>query len=116
MKISKNIQSLCQKSSEDKHIDFSLIREEGKRKYAIIKDFNTFMCDYILHLGRKHFCQYFLQAYRTAEISKFHIKNCFKINSKQRIKMSQKGKCVRFKNYEIKIKSSFMIIADLEII
>ena len=34
-----------------------MIGEEGKRYYDLIKDFNAFMYDHILHCGRKHFCQ-----------------------------------------------------------
>ena len=30
-------------------VDLLLIGEEGKRHYVLIKDFNTFMCDHILH-------------------------------------------------------------------
>ena len=43
------------------------------------------------------------------EILKCHINDCFKINGKQRIKMPRKGEYVRFKNYERKIKSLFVI-------
>ena len=32
-----------------------LIGEEGKRNYVLIKDFNVFMYDHILHRGKKHF-------------------------------------------------------------
>ena len=72
------------------------------------------MYDHTLHRGRKHFCRYFLQAFSTKEILKFHINDCFKINSKQMIKMPKKGEYVRFKNYERKIKSLFMIYADFD--
>ena len=59
-----------------------------KKHYVFIKDFNTFMYDHTLHRGRKRFCRYCLQAFRTAEIFKFHIKDCFKFNDKQTIKDS----------------------------
>ena len=45
---------------------------------------------------------------------KCHINDCFKINSKQRIIMTNKGEYFTFKNYEGKIKQPFMIDADLE--
>ena len=48
----------------------------------------------------KHFCRYCLQAFSIKEILKRHIKDCFKINGKQRIIMPRKGECVKFKNYE----------------
>ena len=40
-----------------------------------------------------------LQDCLTAESLKCHIKDCFKINGKQRIKMPAKVNYVRFKNY-----------------
>ena len=54
------------------------------------------MYDHTLHRAKKHFCCYCLQAFRTAEKLKFHIKDCFKTNSKLTIKMSKKGKCIKF--------------------
>ena len=66
------------------------------------------MYDYSLHRGRKHFCRYFLHAFITEEILKRHIKDCFKINGKQTIK----GEYIKFKNFERKIKSPFIIYLD----
>ena len=43
-----------------------------------------------------------------------NIKDCFKINGKQTIKMPKKGEYVKFKNFERKIKSPLMIYADFE--
>ena len=60
-------------------------------QHIIIKDFSTVMYDYKLRHGRKHFCHYRLQAFNTKEILKRHIKDCFKVNGKQMIKMPQKG-------------------------
>ena len=67
---------------------------------------------YILHRRRKHFCRYFLQVFSTKEILKSQINDCFKINGKQM--MTKKSEYLRFKNYERKIKSPFMIYADSE--
>ena len=50
-----------------------------------MKYFNTFIYDHKLHRRRKHFCCYCLQSFSTEEILKRHVKNCFKINGKQRI-------------------------------
>ena len=72
------------------------------------------MYDHTLHRGRKHFCRYCLQTFSAEEISKSQIKDCFKINGKQRIVMSKKGEFVKLKNYERKIKSPFIIYADFE--
>ena len=71
------------------------------------------MYDYKLHRGRKHFCRYYLQAFSAEELKR-HIKNCFKSNGKQGIVIPKQCKYVRFKNFERKIKSPFMINADFE--
>ena len=70
------------------------------------------MFNYTLHRGRKHFCWYCLQAFSTEDILKLYVKDCFKINGKQRIIMPKRARYVKFKNYERKIKSPFMIYAD----
>ena len=101
---------------EEKHIDILLILigEKGKRHYVLIKDFNTSIYDHTLHRGKKHFCRNRLQAFSTEEILKSHIKDCSKINGKQRTLMLKKGEFVKFKNYERKIKSPFIIYANFE--
>ena len=85
---------------------------DGEKHYVLIKDFNTFTYDHSIHRGRKHFCRYCLHAFITEEILKGHIKDCIKINAKQKIEMPKNGEYVKFKNFEIKIKSAFMIYAD----
>ena len=79
---------------EEKHVDLLLIPEKGKKHFVFLIpkhcDFNTFMYDYTVHCGRKHFCRYCSQAFSTEEILKRHIKNCFKINGKQRTVMPKK--------------------------
>ena len=72
------------------------------------------MYDLTLHRGRKHFCHYCLKTFRTAEKLNYHIKDCFKFNDKQIIKMPKWGEYVKFKNFERKIKWPFMIFADFE--
>ena len=57
------------------------------------------MYDHTLHRGRKHFCRCCLLAFRTAEQLKCHIKDCFKISSKQTIKMTRKSEYITFKNF-----------------
>ena len=74
------------------------------------------MFDQTLHRGRKHFCFYCLQAFNTEHILKRHIKDCFKINGKQRIIMPENGAFIKFKNCERKMKSAFIVYADFEII
>ena len=84
MKISKNIQSMYQKNVvKKKHVDLLLIGEEDKRHYVLIKDFNPFKYDYILHWGRKHFCHYCLQAFSAEEILNINMpKKLNTLNSK----------------------------------
>ena len=104
------------KCCEDKHVDLLLIGEGEKKHYVLIKDFNTFMYNHTLHHGRKHFSCYCLQAFRTAEKLKCHIKDSFKINGKQTIKIHRKSEHIKLKNFERRIKSPFMIYTDFEII
>ena len=70
------------------------------------------MYDHSLHSG--FVVSYCLDAFITEEILKRHIKDCFKINGKQTIKMPKNGEYVKFKNFERKIKSTFLIYADFE--
>ena len=79
---------------KDIHLGLLLLREEDKRQYFLIKDFNKFMYDNILHCGRKKFYFYCSQAFSTGEIFKSHVVDCFKINGKQSIKMHKKGEYV----------------------
>ena len=74
------------------------------------------MYDHTIHRGRKYFCQYCLQVFSIKEILKSHTKDCFKINGekKKTIAMSKKCEYIKFKNYERKIKSPFVIHADFE--
>ena len=39
------------KKREEKYVDLLLIGEEGKRHHVLVKDFNTFMYDHLLHGG-----------------------------------------------------------------
>ena len=84
-----------------------------KKHYVFIKDFNTFMYDYTAS-WKKICCRYCLQAFRISKTLKYHIKDCVRINGKPRIKMPKKGEYARFKQHERKVKSLFMIYADLE--
>ena len=72
------------------------------------------MYDHSLHRGRTNICRYCLHAFITEENLKRHIKDCFKINSKQTIKMPNKGEYVKFKNFEKNIELSFMIYTHFE--
>ena len=63
----------------------------------------------IITLWKKAFLSFIIE-----EILKRHIKDCYKINGKQRITVPKKGEHVKFENYERKIKSPFLIYADFE--
>ena len=66
---------VSKKIYEERHVNFLLIGEEGKRHYVPMKDFSTFMYDHILHSQKKQLCHYCLQAFSTEEILKDHIKH-----------------------------------------
>ena len=72
------------------------------------------MYNHTLYYGKKHFCPYCLQAFSTEEILKCYIKDCFKINGRQKIIRANKGKYVKFKKNERKLKLPFMVYADFE--
>ena len=65
-------------------------------------------------MGKKTFCSHCLQDFISEEILKCLIKDCFKINCKQRIKIPKKSEYVRFKTFERKVRAIFMIYADFE--
>ena len=60
------------------------------------------------------FYRYCFHAFITKEILKCHIKDCFKVDGKKRIIMPKKGEYVKFKHFERKIKSPFIIYEDFE--
>ena len=68
-----------------------------------MKDFNTFIYDYVVHHGRKHFCRYCFHAFRTKEKLKCYIKYCLKINGNQTIKMPKYGEYIKLDNLRRKI-------------
>ena len=70
------------------------------------------MYDNTLYRGINNFWRYCLQAFSSEEILKSHIKDCFKINCRQRIIMPKIGEFLKFRNHKRKIKSSLIIYAD----
>ena len=85
MKVRKNIQSMYQKN-------------------IFLSKISIHSC--IINIVEIHFCCFCLQYFSTEEILKRQIKDCLKINGKQRITMHIKEEYVKFKNYERKIKST----------
>ena len=61
---------VSKKCCQEKHVDLLLIEETEKKHYVLIKDFNTFLNDHLLHRERKHVCRYCLRAFITEEILK----------------------------------------------
>ena len=72
MKTKKISNLYGKKCTEEKRMDLLPIGEESKRKYVLLKDFNTLMYDYTLHNGIKRFCCYCLQTLSTEEILKHY--------------------------------------------
>ena len=105
---------VSKKCCEERNVDLLLIGEGEKKHYVLINDFNRFMYDHLLHRRRKHICRYCLHAFIIEKILKRHIKDYFKTNDKQTIKMPKKGEYVKLINVKRKIKSPFMIYADFE--
>ena len=68
----------------------------------------------MLYIVEENICHYCLLPFSTEEVLKRHIKDCFNINGKKKIIIPRKCKYVRFKIYERKIKSPFIIYADFE--
>ena len=76
IKIKRNIQSMYQNNAVKKNmLTYYCRKKGGGKQYLLIKDFNTFMFDYSLHGGRKHFCCYSLNSFVTEEILKHNIKD-----------------------------------------
>ena len=63
IKIKLDIQSMCQKCFEEKHVDLLLNGEERRRQHVLIKNFNILMYDHLLHCRIKTFCSYCLQPF-----------------------------------------------------
>ena len=90
MKVRKDIQSMCQRNVLK--IKMLIYHSYVNEKIVICscKQFQYIHVLYTLYCGRRNFCRYCLQAFRTADVSKHHIKDCFEINDKQRIRTPTK--------------------------
>ena len=64
------------------------------------------MYDHKIHRGRKHFCRYSLQTFRTSEKLKCNFRDYFEIYGKQIIKMPKNDEYIKVKNFKRK-KSVF---------
>ena len=72
-----------------------LITDWRRRHYILLKEFYTFMSDHTLYCRTKHFCCYCLQNVNTEQTLKCNVKDCFKINGKQRTKLPRKGEYMK---------------------
>ena len=66
------------------------------------------------HEHGKHFCIYCLQCFSSEDILNKHKTNCIIINSKQAIKMPEKGSILKFNNFHKQLSVPFVIHADFE--
>ena len=73
----------------------------GEKHYVLINDFSCIIIHYIVekNLLKTRYC---LHALITEEILKRYIKECFKINAKQTIKMLKRGEYVKLKHFDKK--------------
>ena len=85
---------MSKESFEESDVSLLLIGKEDKRYYVLINDFNTFMYFYTIHGGRKHFQFIVYKRLVQKKILKSHVKDSFKTNGKQMIKMPKKGESV----------------------
>ena len=85
---------MSKESFEESDVSLLLIGKEDKRYYVLINDFNTFMYSYTIHGGRKHFHFIVYKRLVQKKILKSHVKDSFKTNGKQMIKMPKKGESV----------------------
>ena len=53
------------------------------------------MSDHTLYRRTKHFCRYCLQDFNTEQTLKCDVKDCSKINGKQRTKLPRKGEYMK---------------------
>ena len=81
---------VLKKCCEKEHVNLFFTWEEDKMYYILIKDFQIFIYDPTVHRGINRFCRYCLEAFSTKQILKFFIKDCFKINCKERIMIHKK--------------------------
>ena len=82
-----------------RHVHFLLIEYKGTSHYVLIKDFNRFMYNQMLHRDRKHFVVvYSLLLETEIETLEKHTKDCYEINGKQIINMLKRGKLLNLKN------------------
>ena len=108
---------VSKKCCKEKPVDLLLIGEGEKKHYVVINDFNRSMYGMIIHYiteGNIFVGRYILHAFITEKMLKRHIKDFFKTNGKQTVIMPKKGEYVKFKHFERKMRSPFMIYADFK--
>ena len=68
MKIKKTFNLCIKKCCEEKHVDLLSMEEKGNRHYILVKDFNNFTYDDILHRRKKTFLSLLFTSFSTEEI------------------------------------------------
>ena len=88
---SKEIYPICvsKKCCVKKHVHLSLKGEEDKRHHVLKILIHSCITIYYI-MKENNFFRYCLRTFVIEEILKRHIKKCFKVNVKQRIKMPKK--------------------------
>ena len=99
----------------EEQMNLLLITEGENRHYVLIKDFNKFMYNQTKHKERKNFCMYCLQCFSSKDILAKHKEICVTINSKQAIKMPEKGNNIlKYNNFHKQLPVRFVIYAVLK--
>ena len=83
---------MYQKNAVKKNMSIFYKQEKKKRDIMFLLKTLTISC-------MMKICRYCLQTFSIEEILKNYIKDCFKINGKQRIIMPKKSDFIKFKNY-----------------
>ena len=105
------------KETFEDQMNLLLITKDEKKHYALMKDFNAFMCNQSKHKERKHFCMYCLQCFSSERILANHVNKCLTINVAQAINMPKQGENIlKFNNFHKQLPVPFVIYADFEAI
>ena len=88
---------MSKKCCEEKHVGLLLI---GEKNTMFLSKILILSCMIILYMVDKTFLSILFTSFQLEEILNSHIKDCFKINGKQRIIIPKKGEYVKLKIYE----------------
>ena len=95
------------------HVDLWLLLILKISHYVLIKDFDRFMTNKAKPHGKKHFYQYCLQYFSSANVLEC-IRNCQAINHTKSILLPEEDAYINFQNFERLKKAPFIIYCDFE--